>query len=450
MTVRWKPLLILSGLFLAVALVGVIAITMTLVPRLSQGILTRARAARKAERFEYAENYYKQVLQLDDRNAAVHEELADLYRDWSRSAPPAKKAALRMERLEHMSSAVRLDKAAKRPRHELLSDAMNEDLTADSLRWANEVLKLEPEDPDAHFALAVDALDARTPNVPEARRHLKVLDGKNAPAVRRSWIRMKLADATGDVTARREAFDTAAAISLPADCQPIDRITWLRIVNLQIKNETDTARLPGDTKSMLQQVRLLAQTQELGPARVARLRSIVEQTQRDLIERSAKVDATARAEFDRLVESIEVDLEAIFKLALSGEQEPDSQTFLTYAEHLMFRRQRDRCLAVIDQALKSPQATRRNSIHSVMGLHMVAVEMALSSRTTRGGSTRPALTCRPCSPARNRDSRRWATSLPGRSSSTSRAWRGACRGKMHRPPALRNRCRSCAPARFTI
>src|ERR1017187_6598889 len=176
MTVRWKPLLILSGLFLAVAVVGVIAITMTLVPRSSQGILKRARAARQAERFEDAEIYYKQVLQLEAKNAAVHEEFAGLYRDWSRSAPAAKAAILRAERLDHLNSAVRFDKAGKRPRHELLTDAMNEDIIFDSLYWAKEVLKLEPEDPDAHFVLAVDALEARTPNVPEARRHLKVLD----------------------------------------------------------------------------------------------------------------------------------------------------------------------------------------------------------------------------------------------------------------------------------
>ncbi len=43
MTVRWKPLLVLSGLFLVVALVGVVAITLSLVPRSSQGILKMAR-----------------------------------------------------------------------------------------------------------------------------------------------------------------------------------------------------------------------------------------------------------------------------------------------------------------------------------------------------------------------------------------------------------------------
>ena len=39
MTVRWKPLVFLSGLFLVVGLIGVVAIILTLVPRSSQGIL---------------------------------------------------------------------------------------------------------------------------------------------------------------------------------------------------------------------------------------------------------------------------------------------------------------------------------------------------------------------------------------------------------------------------
>ena len=55
MTVRWKPLLILSGLFVAVALIGVVAIALTLVPHSSQAILKQARAAREAGRFENAD-----------------------------------------------------------------------------------------------------------------------------------------------------------------------------------------------------------------------------------------------------------------------------------------------------------------------------------------------------------------------------------------------------------
>ena len=86
MTVRWKPLMILSGLFLVVALVGVVAITVALVPRSSQGILKVARAAREAGRFQDAEIYYKQALQIEPSNAAIHEDFAGLYRDWARHA----------------------------------------------------------------------------------------------------------------------------------------------------------------------------------------------------------------------------------------------------------------------------------------------------------------------------------------------------------------------------
>ncbi len=94
MTVRWKPLVFLSGLFLVVALIGVVAITLTLVPRSSQSILRRARMAREAGRFEDAEIYFKQALQLDAKDAAIHEEFAGLYRDWAKHAPADKRAAL--------------------------------------------------------------------------------------------------------------------------------------------------------------------------------------------------------------------------------------------------------------------------------------------------------------------------------------------------------------------
>ncbi len=378
MTVRWKPLLVLSGLFVAVALVGVVAIAVTLVPRSSEDLMKRARAAREATRFADSEIYYKKVLQLEPKNAAVHREFAGMYREWSQSAPAAKKPALRGERLDHLMSAVKFDKADKLARHELLDDALGEDLIPDSLYWAREVLKLEPADPDAHFVLAVDALEGRTPDVPEARRHLKVLEGSKTPLVRRLWIRARLADATGDAAARGAAFAQTAGLALAADCPSIDRITSLRIITLQIRNEPDPAKLNSQVQAMLAQVKQLTDSQVLSPARVNRLRSFLELTQRGLIEAGAKATASAKAEFNRQVDAIELDLEAVFKLALSGEQEPDLQTFLSYADHLRIRRQRDRCLQVVDQALKSPQASRRNSTHAVMGLHTIAVEMDLA------------------------------------------------------------------------
>ena len=121
MTVRWKPLVFLSGVFLIVGLIGVVAIILTLVPRSTQDILRWARTAREAGRFEDAEIYFKQALQKDAKDAAIHEEFAGLYRDWAKHAPAEKRAALRNERIKHLRSAVKYDKAIKGPRIELLA-----------------------------------------------------------------------------------------------------------------------------------------------------------------------------------------------------------------------------------------------------------------------------------------------------------------------------------------
>ncbi len=129
---------------------------------------------------------------------------------------------------------------------------------------------------------------------------------------------------------------------------------------------------------MLAQVKQLTDAHGLQPARVARLRTFLELTQRSMIEASSKAAPASKSVFDRQVEAIEVELQAIFKLALSGEKEPDLQTFLSYADHLMFRLERDRCLEVVDQALKSPQASRRNATRTVMNLHTIAAEAAIS------------------------------------------------------------------------
>ncbi len=88
-----------------------------------------------------------------------------------------------------MVDAVKFDKAIKGPRKQLLQDAMAQDLAPDSIYWAKELLNVEPKDPDAHYVLAAEALEERTPNVPEIKRHLDVLNEVKASPVRRLWIR---------------------------------------------------------------------------------------------------------------------------------------------------------------------------------------------------------------------------------------------------------------------
>src|SRR5262249_40539797 len=83
MTVRWKPLLILSALFLVIAVVSVIAFAYALVPRSSADILPMARAARASKQFANAQIHYRRALQKEPRNAAIHEELAGLCAEWA-------------------------------------------------------------------------------------------------------------------------------------------------------------------------------------------------------------------------------------------------------------------------------------------------------------------------------------------------------------------------------
>ncbi len=259
---------------------------------------------------------------------------------------------------------------------------MNEDLVPESLYWAKEVLKLEPDDPDAHFVLAVDALEGRTPNVPEARRHLKVLEEKKAPLVRRLWIRAKLADATGDAgRPQPRPSRRAASLILAADCPPIDRITWLRIVTLADPHAKPIPpRSAARCRRCSRQVKQLTEAHGLAPARVARLRTFLEldpaRLDRALVQGRPRAD---RAEFDRQVEAIEARPRGHLQARTLRRAGARPATFLSYADHL-------RCSAasatdaceVVDQALKSPQAARRNATHAVMGLHTIAVEMALA------------------------------------------------------------------------
>ncbi|HZW32760.1 MAG TPA: tetratricopeptide repeat protein [Isosphaeraceae bacterium] len=378
MTVRWKPLLILSGLFLVVALIGVVAIAVTLVPQSSQGTLKLARAAQEAGRFENAEIYFRQALQVEPRNAEIHEQFAGLYRDWAGHAPAEKQAELRGKWLEQLASAVKYDKAGKGPRRELLRDAMIQDLAPESVYWARELLNVEPENADAHYVLAAEALEERTPNVPEIRRHLEVLDQVQAPVVRRLWIRARLAEATGDAPARDAALGEARAIALGSEADAVDRTALLRLTALAIRSEPEWPRLAAGVQRLRDQLKALGKPEELAPGRLGRLRLLLEQTQRALAAQSAKLPPAGKTAIDGLVNAIEVDLDSVFQQALSEGHNPDLQTYLSYADHLRVRKQPQRCLEVTDRGLRAAQAARRPPVHVVMTLHLVAAEMILS------------------------------------------------------------------------
>ncbi len=216
MTVRWKPLLILSGVFLIIAVVGVVAITWTLVPRNSADILPMARAARNAGQYEKAKIHYLRALQKDSKNATIHEEMAGMFAEWSERAPSDKKAEIQGWQISSLINAAKFDRKAKEPRRQLLADAMRRDVAPDAIYWAKELLGLEPNNTDAHYVLAAEGLEERSPNRSEIQRHLTALTAAKAPMVRIAWLKARFAQAFNDETAPKRLWRRLAA----SPCRP--------------------------------------------------------------------------------------------------------------------------------------------------------------------------------------------------------------------------------------
>ena len=158
MSVRWKPLLVLSGLFVVIAIIGLVAMAFSLVPK-GKDILPLARAERTAKRYENAMLQDKRALQTDGKNASIHEEYAGMLADWMTVAPDGKRDEIRALWRDHLAAACNFDKTLKEPRKQLLAEAMKLDDSQESVRWANEVLSIDPNNLDAIYVLASEPLD---------------------------------------------------------------------------------------------------------------------------------------------------------------------------------------------------------------------------------------------------------------------------------------------------
>ena len=379
MTVRWKPLLILSGLFLVIAVVGVIAIVSTLMPRGAGEILPVARAERAAKRYENAEIHYKNALQKDGRNAAIHEELAGLYTDWAERAPAEKKVELQTLRLGELIAAARFDKKRAQTRKLLLDDATRQDEIGASVYWAKDLLELEPNNAEAHYVLASVAVDEYSPNIPEIKRRLTALEAAQASPARLDWIKAGLARATNDNAALEEALARSRTLVLPADADLVDRSALLRSRALDARLTTDPALLPTRVQALQTEARALVAGPALSTHRITRLSQLMQQVQRSLIQAASTAEPKTKTALTALVEAIDQDVEAIFQKLLTGPAPPDLQMFLSYADHLRFREKREKCLEVVVRGLESPAAKKPAQAEVVMGLNAVAVESILAN-----------------------------------------------------------------------
>ncbi|AGA25824.1 hypothetical protein Sinac_1442 [Singulisphaera acidiphila DSM 18658] len=379
MTVRWKPLLVLSGLFLVIAVVGVVAIAYTLIPRGSSDILPQARAARSAKQYEKALIHYKRALQKDGRNAAIHEEIAKLYDEWTEQVPPEKQSEMQARRIESLITAARYGKSLKEPRRLLLADAIRRGVGPDCLLWANELFGMEPTNLDARYVLASETLEEKTPKIPDVKRHLEALVTAKASPIRINWIKARLAQQLRDSTAIEDAMQQTRALSLPADAGTLDRMALLRLRELDVLTTPpkDLEALTARVETLQTEVQTVLAGAPLAPTRLARLSALLEGVQKSLTRIASTSEPKTRASLTSLVDAIDGNVESLFQKALEEVNRPELQVYLSYAEHLRFRSKRAECLAIVEKALRLPLAARPNNAETVLGLHTIAVEVAL-------------------------------------------------------------------------
>lgn len=404
MTVRWKPLLILSGLFLVIAVVSVIAFAYTLVPRNSADILPAARSARTAGQYANAQIHYQRALQKEPRSAAIHEELAGLYEEWAEHEKDENKAeGLRRERYRELENACGYEKKLVEPRRILLRDALARDELGVASKWAKELLELEPKNAECHYALAAAGLETRPFQIPEIRKHLEGLQAASAPKIRVDWVKACLADLADDDSTRDEILNQCRTLTLPAEANALDRLALLRLRVLDIVRgddgpgtarpskgaaslnmklaSTDPAELDNRLKALQREVQAVIAMRPLPPARITRLGVLMERVQKALIQLAAvpASDPKVKGAIDALVSSIDANIDSLYLKALDDANKPELALFLTYADHLRYREKRSECLAIVGRALRTPMASLTNLSDTVMGLHAVATESALSA-----------------------------------------------------------------------
>ncbi|MBX6312725.1 MAG: tetratricopeptide repeat protein [Isosphaeraceae bacterium] len=372
MTVRWKPLIVLSGLFVVLAVVGLIAFTYALAPARPADLLPLARAHWKAKRYDHAKIQFLRALQKDGKDPAIHEELARMYAEWAEQVPE-RRAELRLLRLRALADAAKYGKQLIEPRRQLLVDALQHEEPAESLHWAKELAALDAQDADAHYVLAADALAAQPPRVPEARAHLAALETKEPQRLRTAWIAARLAKEAGEDARLKEILNQTRTAPLAEVADPVDRMALMRLRLLDVQQTNDPAALAGRIQALGDDVGRLAAAPEAVPNRIAQLGQILDQAQKRLD--ATKTDPKVRA----LSATLDRVAETIYRKATDpSTPTPDPRIYAAYAEHLFYRDRRDECLQVIARALKLPITSLPAWAGTAMHLREMGIKAALS------------------------------------------------------------------------
>ena len=273
MTVRWKPLFILSGLFFVVAVRR----------RDRDGLDPRAEVRARCPETGPRRGRRRPVRGRRDLLQAGAPVRGQERRDprgvrrplprLGKTAPADRQETLPAERVDHLRQGgeVRQERqgakiAAARARH-----GPGQRRRVGLL--GQEVLKVDADNADAHYVLAAEELETRSPNVPEVKRHLKALETGNAPAIRRALVRAgsrrspaTIAGATRRCTRRRAASLAGSRPDRP------DRPRPTEVLEFSAGSEIQSRERDGDSwrsvKTLLAHVKELTAIPDVDPGQV--------------------------------------------------------------------------------------------------------------------------------------------------------------------------------------
>ncbi len=378
MTVRWKPLLILSGLFLATTVVGVLAIAYTMMSAPGAGdLLALARKDKAVGKYDNAVVHYRRALQQDAKDPAIHMELAGLYGEWLDSAPSERRGELRAQRLRSLADAAKYDKRRAEPRRLLLADALAHDEPAEAAHWAEELLAIEPKDLDAQAVLAIQHLNQTQPDLEGARKHLTALEAEDPARPRTEWARARAAEVAHDEPALATIL-ARAAHPATAGASPVDRLAALRLQALAASRETDPNALARRAEQIRNGAAELVQAKDAPANRVTAVGILLDDVRDALEKASSGAEPVAKGSLEVANSAIDQTIDATFRAATDPSRPVDLRIARAYAAHLMARRKLPECLAIVEAALHSPIAALPDFQLDAMDLREVAVKATLA------------------------------------------------------------------------
>jgi predicted Zn-dependent protease len=377
MSVRWRPLILLTALFVAVAAVGLLAIASVLLPGRAEDMVRLAQAETRAKKFDHAKIQYARALQSAPRDARIHLALASMLAEWS-DHEPAMRPKLRGDWLGALHNAAKHGKQMPEPRRLLMSDALASGEWMDAIRWAQELQPLTPDDFDARYVLAVSALEQHPPDLAGARKHLSLIEEREPRRPRTLWARALAAEVAEDRAALEAVLDSFRSAPAEPGGDATDRMARIHLRSLDLRRADDPAALATRIDAFAAEVNELSRIEtETAPARAREVSHAIEQAHRHLNKVSA-AHASGRAVLAPRGEALAQAADATFRRTVESAPDGDLRPYQGYAEYLLYIERHSRCLEVVGQALKLPTAAAAVWVPTAMELREIGIKAALA------------------------------------------------------------------------